>query len=256
MHNKAIIFEQPLNERLRFFLRLEFLFQRARHTMYGETIWDSHTTLTTLIEILNILGRMDVKTEVLKELDRISDTLNAIPRTQDVNHSTLDQILNTLSSFKSQLYSMEGSLTQKLKENEFLTVVIQRGGIAGGLCDFDLPVYNHWLSRDSDSRIKDLKYWFGTLDNLRLSIDLILKLIRESAESSDEVALHGNYQKTLDPDTSYQMIRIMLPGDTPYFAEISAGKHRFTARFMEIQNSDKPKQTADDVNFRLSCCAL
>jgi cell division protein ZapD len=250
------VYEQPLNERLRFFLRLEFLFRHARHHLRGEAVWDSHSTLLSLLEILNIVSRVDMKTEVIKELDRINATLGALCQNPDINHDTLDQLLTTLTGFKTQLYSLDGPLAQELRENEFIKSLLQRSGIPGGMCDFDLPAYRHWLKQPADARIQELKQWLGTLDTLRLSVELMLKLVRESAEPRAQRADNGLYQQALDPATPYQMIRVWLPADSPYFAEVSGGKHRFTLRFMEAVARPRPIQTANSVDFQLSCCAL
>ena len=251
-----IIYEHPLNERLRFFLRLEFLFRLARHSLRGDSIWDSHNCLSALLEILNIVSRMDIKTEVIKELDRIHGTLSALTQTPGVNHDTLDQLLTTLGGFKMQLHGMDGPLAQSLRENELFKLVMQRSGIPGGMCDFDLPPYRHWLKRPATARIENLRNWLGTLDTLRHSVDLMLKLIRESAEPTPQAAENGNYQQNLDTNTPYQLIRIWLPAESPYFAEISAGRHRFTTRFMEASINTRPCQTTSDVDFHISCCAL
>lgn len=256
MQTPATTYEHPLNERMRFFLRLEFLFRQARHSMRGAAVWDSHNTLTTLLDILSIVSRIDIKTEVIKELDRISGTLNALTDTPDINHETLEQLLATMSGFKSQLHSMESPLAQELKENELLKLVIQRSGIPGGLCDFDLPQYRHWLKSSPETRIENLKYWLSTLDTVRLSVELMLKIIRESATPVPQIAENGNYQQTLESSTPFQMIRILLPEKSPYFVEVSAGRHRFTARFMEASIANRPKQTTDNVDFHISCCAL
>jgi cell division protein ZapD len=250
------VYEHPLNERLRFFLRLEFLFRLARHSLRGDAVWDSHNCLAALLEILNIVSRVDMKTEVIKELDRINGTLTALTETAGVNHDTLDQLLTTLGGFKSQLHGMDGPLAQELRENELFKLVIQRSGIPGGLCDFDLPPYRHWLKQPTEGRVEDLRYWLSTLDTLRLSVELMLKLIRESAEPAPQVATAGNYQQNLDTGTPYQLIRIWLPSDSPYFVEISGGKHRFTARFMDASTETRPTQASSDVEFHISCCAL
>jgi cell division protein ZapD len=256
MQTAATIYEHPLNERMRFFLRLEFLFQQSRHSLRGETVFDSHNTLTTLLEILSIVSRIDIKTEVIKELDRVIGTLNALAETPDINHETLEQLLATLTGFKSQLHSIDGPLAQELRENEFFKLIIQRSGIPGGLCDFDIPLYRYWLKSSTETRIESLKYWLSSLDTLRLSIELMLKLIRESENPVPQVAERGNYQQTLGPNTPFQMIRVWLPAQSPYFVEVSAGRHRFTARFMEASMSARPIQTTDNVDFHISCCAL
>ena len=71
----AIIYEQPLNERIRTFLRLEFLFSQAAQHLHDDSQWGSRNTLTSLLDILSIFGRTDLKTEVLKELERHTATL-------------------------------------------------------------------------------------------------------------------------------------------------------------------------------------
>lgn len=251
-----IIYEQPLNERLRFFLRLEFLFQQARHSLHSESIWDTHNSVSSLLEILAVIARIDIKTETIKELERISATLNALTQKAGVNHGTLEQLLTTLAGFKSQLHAKEGPIAQDLKENELLKLLIQRGGIPGGLCDFDLPAYRYWLQQSREARSEDLKQWLSSLDSLRLSVELMLKLIRESTEASPQCADNGSFQQSLDAESPYQMIRIILPEGSPYFAEVSAGKHRFTTRFMQACKGGRPLQTSDTVNFYLCCCVL
>jgi cell division protein ZapD len=245
-----------LNERLRFFLRLEFLFQQARYNLNGESVWSSHTTLATLLEILAIISRIDIKTESIKELERISATLKTLAQSPGVNQGTLDQLLTTMGGLKMQLHAKEGPLAADLKENEFLKLLIQRGGNPGGLCDFDVPAYRYWLKRSPALRIDDLKNWLGTLDSLRLSVELMLKLIRESTEPVPVRTDNGNYQQALASEVPYQMIRIFLPDDSPYFVEISAGNHPFTARIMEARQTPRPTQTTNSVAFRLACCAL
>ena len=253
---KSISYEQPLNERYRFFLRLECLFQQARHRLRGEHPWDSHASINALLEILNIIGRVDMKTEVVKELERINAVLDAIQPRPGVNTDTLNQLLTTLGGFKSQLLALDGPIGQKLRDNEFIKMLAQRSGVAGGLCDFDLPAYRHWLQRDAEVRIAQLRDWFGSLDSLRLAVELILKLIRESAVPSKCVAENGSYQQSLDPNLPFQLLRVSLPADSPYFVEISGGKHRFTVRFLLASTSVRATQASETVEFHLNCCAL
>ncbi|HHH48645.1 MAG TPA: cell division protein ZapD, partial [Gammaproteobacteria bacterium] len=110
--------------------------------------------------------------------------------------------------------------------------------------------------RNADTRIADLRHWYGSLDTLRLSVDLILKLIRESATPVDRTAEGGLYQQGLDSATPFQLIRVSLPGDSPYFAEISGGRHRFTVRLLQASTGERARQATADIPFQLSCCAL
>ena len=82
-------------------------------------------------------------------------------------------------------------------------------------------------------------------------------LTRDSAPLKLTLASGGVYQRTLDPNLPCQLVRIALPPGLPYFAELSGGRHRFTARFLQFSTDDKrAKQTDQDVEFELACCVI
>jgi len=74
---RNVIYEHPLNERYRFFLRLEHLFTQLDHHLGWESPENSHTAVRALLDIINVVGRTDIKTESVKELDRIASRLSA-----------------------------------------------------------------------------------------------------------------------------------------------------------------------------------
>jgi cell division protein ZapD len=72
-------FEQPLTERMRTFLRVEFLYEQTLFHVDEPTEFSSRAAVHALLEILTILGRGDVRTDVLKELERHAETLGVEP---------------------------------------------------------------------------------------------------------------------------------------------------------------------------------
>src|SRR5262250_3064126 len=72
----ALIFEQPLNERMRTFLRLDFLYTQALYHNEMASQWGSRAAMGSLLDILAIMGRGDVRSDVLKELERLLSSLN------------------------------------------------------------------------------------------------------------------------------------------------------------------------------------
>ncbi len=252
-----IIYEQPLNERIRTFLRLEYLFQHAVRALQGESAWDSRVALATLIDVQNIFGRADLKTEILKELERHTSNLARLEQNPNVDRERLNAILDDLDLLIDRLYALNGQVGQNLRQNEFLNSIRQRSSIPGGTCDFDLPAFHHWLQQPPETRKADLERWLGEFDAIFSAIDLMLRLIRESTPPVEQVAEGGFFQQSLDRNTPYQLIRVLLPREHPCFAEISGGKHRFTVRFMQTTSADqKPVQTEEDITFELSCCAI
>ena len=254
---KKTVYEQPLNERIRTFLRLEFLFARAAHHLRATSTWDSRATLSSLLEILSIFGRSDLKTEVLKELERHMASLGRLEPNPDIDQGRLQQVLEELEKLSGRLHKSDGPIASDLKANEFLTGIQQRSAIPGGTCDFDLPAYHHWLQQPAKCRTRDLAEWLGRFEVIASAIQLILQLIRESAVAQKVTAESGFFQKTLDPNLPCQMVRVLVSRNLPYFAEISGGRHRFTVRFMTCSEIDgHARQAAQDVAFELACCII
>lgn len=254
---KRVYYEQPLNERIRTLLRLEFLFSQVGHFLDGSDVWDSRATLFTILEIGNVFARGDLKGELMKELERHTATLSRLELNPDVDRRRLQDILNRLDSLIDRLYAMSGQVDYAIKQSEFLTSIKQRSAMPGGTCDFDLPAFHHWLERPAEARTRDLKNWFGNFTIINEAVTLILQLTRQSTAGSQERAEGGFFQKSLDPNVPCQLIRVAVPADAPFFPEISGGKHRFTIRFLEQPNLDaRAVQTLTDVDFHLTCCII
>lgn len=251
-----ITYEQPLHERVRTFMRLEFLFNEARHALDGESPWDARLGIESLIRILALLGRGDQRTEVIKELERHGAMLNRLVSNPGVDEGRLLALLGEIDARIGALHAA-GSLTQPLREHEFLNMIRNRSAIPGGTCEFDLPAYHFWLSQPPATRTADLERWLETLEPLRRAIRLILNLIRNSAGATDESASGGMFQRTLDTSAPCHLVRVTLADDARCYPEISGSKHRFTVRFLELPDLDaRPVQTKDDIAFRLVCCVF
>lgn len=257
MPHSRSIYEQPLSERIRTFLRLEHLFAKAEHALASIDPWSSRATLEAIIDIMAVVSRADLKKEIIKELERHATTLQGLARNPNVDPARLKDVLDAVKDQLAKLRTDEVSWGQELRDDELLAMVRQRSTITAGTCNFDIPALHYWLQASADQRVNDLRKWLGCFNLLNNSVALCLKLVRESAIATHEVAQSGFFQRTLETSTPCQMIRVCLTNDARCFPEISAGKHRFTVRFM-IPNAthDRPTQLTEDVEFDLHCCVI
>ena len=254
---KHICYEQPLNERIRTVLRLEHLFRQAAYWLTGDSIWHSRAVLDTLFDIQNVFGRADLRSELIKELERHAANLGKLVNNPNVDSTALNTILDDLDVLVDRLHAINGQLGKKLRDNEFLNSIRQRSSIAGGDCAFDLPAYHQWLQYPAEQRTANLNEWMSEFNSIRDAVFMILSLIRDSATAAPQVAEGGFYQQSLDTNIAYQLIRVIVPDDQACFAEISAGKHRFTLRFMQLGDlSSRATQCEQDIQFHLACCVL
>ncbi len=253
---ERIHYEQPLNERMRTFLRLEGLFSQARHTLWGHSPWDSRATLGSILDLHGLTGRADIKNDVIKELERHISNLARLSQSPGVDRRRLEEILEEMEQLTDQLGSAAGKVGQSLHHDELLNSIRQRSSLPGGAFDFDLPAYQYWLERPAERRTRDLNRWLAEFEAIRLAVELILRLIRRSTTPTQELAPSGFYQQSLDQGMPFQLVRIALPHSVGYYPEISAGRHRFTVRFLTQIRGEGTSQVGEDVPFELSCCAL
>ena len=65
-----ILYEYPFNERIRTYLRLEHLFRRLSELMARDDALDHHYALATIFEVMDVGARADLKSDVLKDLEK------------------------------------------------------------------------------------------------------------------------------------------------------------------------------------------
>lgn len=253
---KRTVYEQPLNERIRTWLRLEYLFLCAHYHAKGLASWESKAAVDALIELIEFIARTDLKPDLIKDLERRMQQLVPWKEAPGVDTKRLDSILKKLSELLAELANIEGSLAQCLLDTPFLSTIRQRHAIPGGSCRFDLPNYYHWLQRPAKQRQIDLNDWLNTLSPLQESINAILYLVRHHGQRSQEIAQEGFYQAKLDSSPETQLIRVVLHGEQTSYPEISGGKHRFTLRFFEYTDSQEaPVAFKQDIGFDLYRCS-
>ncbi|MBW9260688.1 MAG: cell division protein ZapD [Candidatus Thiodiazotropha sp. (ex. Lucinisca nassula)] len=249
-----IHYEHPLNERIRTFLRLEHLFMQVDHFRPLADIWSNRAAIEGLLSIMSVFGRSDLKTEILKELERHVSNLERVRQQPGVNMEALGLVLDDLEQAIHQVYRMDGQIARNLRNNEFLTTIMQRSSIPGGGCNFDLPQYHRWLNQPHEVRQDQMSEWMHELHPVREAVVLLLNLVRGSNLPSEETAQQGFFQKSLEPSSPAQLVRVGLPRHTNVFTEISGNKHRFSIRFLESIDTGKPTQSKQDIPFQLTTC--
>jgi len=250
-----IVYEYPLTERIRTMLRLEDLFERARHFLSLGDPLEHHAALLTLFEILEVASRADLKSDLLQELERQKQVLLGFRNNPDVEQETLSEITGAIEQSLAALFKMMGKIGQYLRENEWLMAIKQRTSIPGGACEFDLPSYHFWLHRGAAERTADLNAWIQPLYPLRDGSSIVLRLLREGGKPQSHIAHQGTFSQMLGGRTA-QMVRIRLPRDTGVIPEISANKYALNVRFTQFSMEPRPKLAEADIHFELTFCNL
>ena len=249
------VYEQPLNERMRTFLRLDFLYQQALYHEEREDSWSTRAAMTALLEILAITARGDIRSEVLKDLERQMAVMTDYSTRPGVDTSRLKAVLSNLTRLRTELNSVGALFMQRLRDSEFLNSIKHRSTIPGGTCEFDLPDYRHWLDQPFAVRSQAFGEWMATIRPLCDAVTELLWLTREAARPRPETAIGGNFQIAFERDNPCHLLRIALPAGTPLFPEISGSHHRCSVRFLKWNGlAARASQAEGDIAFTLITC--
>jgi cell division protein ZapD len=252
---RVILYEYPFNERIRTYLRLEHLFLRLSTLMAREQAIDHHFAIATMFEIMDVAARADLKSDVLKDLDKQRQILNSYRGNPAIAEGVLDKVIDQLSLCFTVLNNQPGKAGQSLTENDWLMSIRSRVGIPGGTCEFDLPAYYAWQHREADSRRSELQSWAATLAPLADSIHLLLKLLRDSGSPQKVMAPHGQFQQNLPQGRTFQLLRLTLRSDLKLIPEISGNRLMVSIRLMRHEDDNRLHACSEDAVFELTLCS-
>ena len=251
----AVLYEYPFTESIRTMLRLEHLFERLDTLAARDDAIDHHFAIATLFEIMDVAARADLKSDLLKELERHKAQLESYRGNPQISESALDEVVGRIDRAYDELNHLPGKAGQSLTGNEWLMSIRSRIGIPGGTCEFDLPAYYAWQQRPADQRRADLARWLATLRPLAQAIGVLLGLLRDSGSAQRVVAVGGQYQQSLPQGRSYQLLRLRLPDGTDGVPEISGHRLMVSVRFMQGDAEGRLKPFGGDIAFDLALCS-
>lgn len=250
-----ILYEYPFNERIRTLLRLEDLFERFAFFVAQEDAREHHVALTTLFEIAEVTGRADLKSDLMKELERQRQTLAPFRGNPGIEQNALDAVLDEIEQTLANLTQMQGKTGQHLVDNEWLASIRSRAVIPGGTCKFDLPSYYAWQQWPAEQRRQDIMKWVMPLLPLRDATTIVLRLARESGQAAKVMAVQGSYQQMLSGRT-YQLMQVRVAPELHVIPEASANKYMLWVRFTMQDGDVRPRAVDVDVPFQLTLCNL
>ncbi len=250
-----ILYEYPFNESIRTMLRLEHLFDRLGQLIARDTPVDHHYALSTLFEILDVSSRADLKSDLLKELDKHKLQFNSYRGNPSISEEALDEITARIESAFNGLNDVQGKSGVALNSNEWLMSIRSRISIPGGTCEFDLPAYYAWQKHGPSRRRADLMQWISSLMPLAQALQVLLGLLRDSGTPHKVVAPAGQYQQSLSQGRVFQLMRVRLDVPPDIVPEISGHRLMVSVRLMRQDADGRLKPSADDASFELTLCA-
>lgn len=251
-----ILYEYPFNERIRTYLRLEHLLRRLAELVPREHPLDHHYAIQTIFEIMDVAARSDLKSEIMKDLDRHKQLLNSYRGNPAIAEEALDQFIAQMDRCFAALNGSAGKAGQALTDNEWLMAIRSRISIPGGTCEFDLPAYHDWQHKPAAWRQEQLAGWSQELAGLAESVHLLLRLLRDSGSAHKVMATGGQFQQNLPQGRTFNLLRLRLDPAMNVVPEISGNRLMFSVRLLREGPDHRMHQCAEhDVEMEITLCA-
>jgi cell division protein ZapD len=250
-----ILYEYPLNESIRTMLRLEHLFDRLGQLLARDTPVDHHFALATMFEIIDVASRADLKSDLLRDLERQRAQLANYRGHPSVSEAVLDSVTQRIDRAFARLNELPGKAGQALATNDWLMSIRSRISIPGGTCEFDLPAYHAWQRESAQRRRADLSQWVGTLMPMAEALKVILGLLRDGSTPQVVAAPAGLFQQSLPPGRQFQLLRLKLDPALRLVPEISGHRLMLAIRLMRADAEGRLRPAAEDASLELSLCA-
>jgi cell division protein ZapD len=196
---------------------------------------------------MDVGARADLKTDVLKDLDKQKQVLNSYRGNPAISEAALDEVIGQLEECFSAVNSVPGKVGHSLTENDWLMSIRSRVGIPGGTCEFDLPAYYAWQ--------QDLQRWIAPLAPLAESIRVLLTLLRDSGAPQIVVAPAGQYQQTLPQGRTFHLLRLRVDPAFGLIPEISGNRLMVSVRLMCHESDGRLRASTSDSTFELTLCS-
>jgi len=246
------IYEFPLNEKVRTYLRLEQLFKQLVNANSGTEDWQFINFLSSLFTLLDLLERIDLRNDILKDIELHEKNLVIWSQHPDIDNEALQLSLQKILRLRESLKGTK-KIGADLKEDRFLASIRQRFTIPGGTCSFDLPNLHYWLRQPPAEKLRCVKGWMAELAAMQAGVAITLSFLRERGRFNPIVAEKGFFQGVAEDKN--ELIRVISNTDESYYPMLSGNKYRYAIRFTLFSPTLQGRSGVDSVvQFKLACC--
>ena len=246
------VYEFPLNERVRILMRLEHLADCLNELLRRGDALSHHHALQTVFQIADVCEqRTDLKSEILKELERYRQTILGY-RSIEGLEQRVNQLLAEIDQCYSRFNSQSGNLSTELNQNEWLLGVRGRIHIPAGLCAFDHPSYFTWQHLSDEQR---MAHWLRPLEPIMACVRLLMRLLRDTEVAQKVMTQEGVYQQSLSANKNYQLLRISMQPNMQLVPTVSAHRLMVTIRMMRREGEKMLHAGNVQVGFELALCS-
>jgi cell division protein ZapD len=252
-----IIYEQPVAENIRNFLKCEYLFEKFNSALLQEDLWGVKSSISTLLEMSDFIMRINLKVELLKDLEKCMLYFNNLTKNNDVDAIVLDDFISKIEEAINMLNNINGNPSKLIVDNDFLMQINNKIHIPAGDNFFDMPSYLNFLSSSKSSILEHINMWYEPFSPLILASKLILNARRDTTDFVPYTSSKSYFEKKLDKSSRVDLVRIKLLKKDNLYPVISVNRQNINVIFKTSYGKNKlSKPIIENNEFSLSLSGL
>ena len=222
--NEHIIYEQPVTENVRNFLKCEYLFEKFNSALQQHDIWSVKSSVSTLIEISDFIFRINLKVELLKELEKNILFLNYLYENNSIHISMHDEYI-----------------TKTKNCVEVLNNIIES------------PAYLNFLSSNKSFIIDSINQWYLPFKPFFSSSKLLLDTKRINSEFVALRSSSSYFEKKFNKSSKFDLVRIKMKKNINIYPDISVSTKNINIIFKTSFGQNRlSKAISENIDFELS----
>ena len=252
-----IIYEQPVAENIRNFLKCEYLFEKFNAALLQEDLWGVKSSISTLLEISDFIMRINLKVELLKDLEKSMLYFKTLNKNNNVNIIELEEYILKIKDAIDMLNNINSSPSNSIVNNEFLMQINNKIHIPAGDNFFDMPSYLNFLSSSKSSIIESINSWYEPFNPLISAARLILSIRRDTSDFAPYISSKSYFEKKLDKNSRVDLVRIKLLKKDNIYPVVSVNRQNINIIFKTSYGKNKlSKSVTENNEFSLSLSAI
>ena len=246
------LYEFPLCEKVRNYLRLEQLFFQLKETKTAKSKYQYLRFFEVFFSLADLVDRLDLRTDFVRDIDAHERKLVHWSLHPNIDNEALEIALQNLHRLGSELKKNK-KLGASLREERFLSSIRQRFSIPGGVTSFDLPSLFCWLKQSHTCKQADMDSWINQLKLVENSLAMLLSFLREKTRFQNMTSKSGFYQGTVEDKV--ELVRIQCDRASGIYPVVSGSRNRYGIKFMQLNpESGTSGAVTSTIEFQLACC--
>ncbi len=254
-----IIYEQPVYENIRNFLKCEYINEKFISSFANNNLWGIKVSILALIEMAEFNSRYNLKVDLIMDLEKKILYLKELKKNNSITEAKYIFYQSEIKKCILNLLKIKFNPSKTVNNNDFLMSIKHKFYITAGGNFFDMPSLLSFLTSKRSSIKTLIKLWYEPFEVICESCLLSLDIKRSTSPFLRCTSNFSFYSQKLTKNF-IDLVRVKVLTDKNIFPDISANSKNVNIIFKELYKNENngilSRAIDDNFIFEIALCGL